>query len=462
VATTEVAGRTIVAARRPAGVLTQQLLDGPIVPTLLRLAAPNVVVIAVQAVVSAAEAMYVGWLGAEALAGVALVFPLIMLMQTMSAGGMGGGVASAVARAVGAGRRPEAEALAWHAGVIALVMGAVFTLGFLWGGPALYAAMGGTGNVLTVAVAYSRIVFSGAIAFWLFNLLAAVVRGTGNMRLPALVVLGGAVITLTVSPALILGWGPFPRLGVAGAAWAMVAYYGLGTLVLLAHLASGRGLVRLSLDRLRLRTRLFWDILRVGAPGALNTIQTNLTVVMLTGLVGPFGSLALAGYGVGARLEYLQIPLVFGLGSALVTMVGTNIGAGQHARARRIMWSGAAVATVLTGSIGLIAALAPDLWLGLFSQDPDVLAAGRTYLRIVGPAYGFFGLGLSLYFASQGLGRLGWPLIAGFARLSVATVGGWIVVHRFGGELPGLFAIITLALVVFGTTVAVALWRRSS
>jgi Na+-driven multidrug efflux pump len=117
---------------------------------------------------------------------------------------------------------------------------------------------------------------------------------------------------------------------------------------------------------------------------------------------------------------------------------------------------------VLTGSIGLIAALAPDLWLGLFSQDPDVLAAGRTYLRIVGPAYGFFGLGLSLYFASQGLGRLGWPLIAGFARLSVATVGGWIVVHRLGGELPGLFAIITLALIVFGTTVAVALWRKSS
>ena len=461
-ATIEVAGRTIVAVPRPAGALTQQLLHGPIVPTLLRLAAPNVVVIAVQAVVSAAEAMYVGWLGAEALAGVALVFPLIMLMQTMSAGGMGGGVAAAVARAVGAGRHPEAEALAWHAGVIALVMGAVFTLGFLWGGPALYAAMGGTGNVLTVAVAYSRIVFSGAVAFWLFNLLAAVVRGTGNMRLPALVVLGGAVITLTVSPALILGWGPFPRLGVAGAAWAMVAYYALGTLVLLAYLASGRGLVRLSLDRLRLRTRLFWDILRVGAPGALNTVQTNLTIVMLTGLVGPFGSLALAGYGVGARLEYLQIPLVFGLGSALVTMVGTNIGAGQHARARRIMWSGAAVATVLTGSIGLIAALAPDLWLGLFSQDPDVLAAGRTYLHIVGPAYGFFGLGLSLYFASQGLGRLGWPLIAGFARLSVATVGGWFVVHRLGGELPGLFAIITLALVVFGTTVAVALWRESS
>ena len=461
-ATVELAERPVAALPRPAGALTEQLLHGPIIPTLLRLAAPNIVVIAVQAVVNAAEAMFVGWLGAEALAGVALVFPLIMLMQTMSAGGMGGGVAAAVARALGAGRRAEADALAWHACVIAVVMGALFTTGLLLGGPSLYAAMGGTGGTLAVAVAYSRIVFAGAIGFWLFNLLAAVVRGTGNMRLPALVVLGGAAITLTVSPALILGWGPFPQLGVPGAAVAMVAYYVLGSLVLLWHLVSGRGLVRLSLDRLRLRARAFWDILRVGAPGSLNTIQTNLTIVILTGLVGPFGSLALAGYGVGARLEYLQIPLVFGLGSALVTMVGTNIGAGQHARARRIMWSGAAVATLLTSSIGLTAALAPDLWLGLFSQDPDVLAAGRAYLHIVGPAYGFFGLGLSLYFASQGLGHLGWPLIAGFARLSVATLGGWLVVHRLGGGLPGLFAVITLALVVFGTTVATALWRKAS
>ena len=122
-------------APKPAVALTHQLLHGPIVPTLLRLAAPNVVVIAVQAVVNAAEAMFVGWLGADALAGVSLVFPLIMLMQTMSAGGMGGGVAAAVARAVGAGRRPEADALAWHAFVIALVMGALFTTGFVLAGP---------------------------------------------------------------------------------------------------------------------------------------------------------------------------------------------------------------------------------------------------------------------------------------------------------------------------------------
>ena len=203
----------------------------------------------------------------------------------------------------------------------------------------------------------------------------------------------------------------------------------------------------------------------MGAPGALNTIQTNLTVVLLTGFVGSFGTYALAGYGVGARLEYLQIPLVFGFGSALVAMVGTNIGAGNLARAERVAWVGAALAAGVTAAIGLVVALAPQLWIGLFTTEPAVVAAGTAYLRTVGPFYGFFGLGLALYFASQGAGRLLWPLVAGFLRMTVAAVGAWLVVHVFGGGLTAVFGVMALALVFFGSTVAVAVyrgaWRRA-
>jgi Na+-driven multidrug efflux pump len=192
-------------------------------------------------------------------------------------------------------------------------------------------------------------------------------------------------------------------------------------------------------------------------------VLTNLTVVLLTGLVGPFGAAALAGYGMGARLAYLLIPRVFGLGSGLVTMVGTNVGAGQGARAERVAWVGAALAAGVTGSIGLLAAVFPRAWLGLFSTDPDVLAAGARYLTLVGPVYGFFGVGLALYFASQGAGRLAWPLIAGFTRLLIAALGGWLAIHYFGAGLPGLFVAMALALVVFGVTVAAAIkagaWR---
>ena len=427
---------------------TRRLLEGPVAPTLLRLAAPNVLVMVLQAAVSTLDAVFVGWLGSDALAGVSLVFPLVMLMQTMSAGGMGGGVASAVARALGGGRRAEADALVVHALVIAVIMAAGFTLLLELSGPALYRAMGGEGAALAAAALYSRVLFGGALAYWLFNTLGSVIRGTGNMVLPASVMVGSGCLYLALSPALILGWGPLPRLGIAGAAAASVASFSLGSLALLGFLLSGRSLVRPR--GLRLRWPLFREILRVGAPGSLNTILTNLTVVLLTRQVGPFGATALAGYGLGARLEYLQIPIVFGLGSGLVTMVGTSMGAGHRARAQRVAWVGAAMAAGVTGTIGILAALFPHAWLGLFTSDPAVLAAGTRYLRLVGPCYGFFGAGLALYFASQGAGRLLWPLLSSVIRLVIAAAGGWLAARWLGAGLAGIFVAMGGALVAMG------------
>jgi MATE family, multidrug efflux pump len=442
-----------------------RLLLGPVAPTLLRLAAPNVLVMVLQAAVSTLDAVFVGWLGSDALAGVSLVFPLVMLMQTMSAGGMGGGVASAVARALGGGRRADADALVVHAIVIALAMAACFTLLLELGGPALYRAMGGQDAVLDSAIVYSRVLFGGALAYWLFNTLGSVIRGTGNMALPASVMVASGVLYLVLSPALILGWGPLPRLGIAGAATASVLSFALGSLALLVFLYSNRSLVRPTLHGRLLRGSLFREILSVGAPGSLNTILTNLTVVLLTSLVGPFGAPALAGYGMGARLEYLQIPIVFGLGSGLVTMVGTSMGAGDRDRAVRVAWVGAAMAAAVTGTIGVAAALFPLTWLSLFTADAEVLATGTRYLRIVGPCYGFFGAGLALYFASQGAGRLLWPLLAGFARLAVAAAGGWLVSAWLGAGLSGLFAAMASALVIFGSinvaAVHLGAWRAA-
>src|SRR5256712_157292 len=425
---------------------TRRLLEGPIAPTLLALAAPNVVMLVAQVAITVLEAYFVGWLGADALAGVSVTFPLFMLMQTMSAGGMGGGVAAAVARALGAGRRADASPLGAPPIVIALALAMLFTGITLAGGRTIYGAMGARAGALEAALAYSNVIFAGAVAVWLFNTLASVVRGTGNMLLPAGVVLGGSPILVTLSPALIFGWGPFPRLGVTGAAVAVVAYYAVGTLVVFAHLLVGRSLVRLSPWAGRFERAPFPDLLRVGAPGLVNNGQTKLTILLLTALVGSFGTFALAGYGMGVRLEYLQIPLVFGFGSALVTMVGTNFGAGQDARARRVAWTGAAMAAGGTEAIGLVAALSPHGGLALFSAEPEVLRTGATYLRIVGPTYGFFGLGLALYFASQGAGRLLWPLVAGLSRLVVAAGGGWVSPPPVGGGPSPLFPLAVPAL----------------
>jgi putative MATE family efflux protein len=434
---------------------TRALIEGPIAATLIRLAAPNVLVMLAQTSVGLVETYFIGKLGTDPLAGVALVFPLLMLMQMMSAGAMGGGISSAIARALGGGRRADADALAFHALVIALLFGLTFTVALLLGGRWLYTAMGGSGASLDAALTYSGVVFAGAILVWLFNSLANVIRGTGNMAVPALVTVIGVVVLIPLSPCLIFGFGPFPRLGVAGGAVAVLIYYAIGSVALAAYLRSGRSIVRLSLFGVRLRWSLLADILRVGAVAALITVQTNLTIAIATGLVGAFGPAAIAGYGTGSRLEYLLIPLVFGLGGPLVAMVGTNIGAGRRDRALRVAWIGAAIAAALCELIGLGAAAFPVAWLSLFDTAPAMLDAGARYLRVVGPAYGLFGLGMALYFASQGAGRLLWPFLANLARLIIAAFGGWLAL-RWTGDLTAVFIALSVALATFGLINAAA------
>jgi Na+-driven multidrug efflux pump len=285
------------------------------------------------------------------------------------------------------------------------------------------------------------------------------------MILPAIVTCVGAVLLIPLSPCLIFGWGPFPQLGIAGGAWAVIVYYALGTLAFIAYLRSGRSALHPSLHGAGFRWPLFREILRVGGVAALITVQTNLTIAFSTGFVGSFGAAAVSGYGVGSRLEYLLIPLVFGLGGPLVAMVGTNVGAGQHERALRAAWVGGVLAAAITGSIGIAAALFPRAWLGLFSADSVALEVGTRYLQTVGPAYGLFGLGMALYFSSQGAGRLRWPLIANFVRLLIAAGGGWLVLQS-GGSLDGVFLAQAAGLAAFGAIVAGAValgaWERSS
>ena len=427
----------------------RKLLEGPILLTLLALAAPNFAVMVTQTAASFAESYYVGLLGTEALAGAALVFPLFMLMQMMSAGGMGGGIASAVARAVGAGRLADAEALALHAVVIALVFGGSFTIAALLGGPALYRAMGGQGATLEAALAYSNTVFLGATLLWLLNSLANVLRGSGNMVLPAQVLGTGGVGVILAAPLLMFGFGPVPGLGIAGAAVALVCFHGVGSAVMVASLIRGNGLVRLTLAH-PLRWRHFAEILRVGMFGVAGTLVSNLAVATATGLVGLHGAAALAGYGLGARMEYLQIPIAFSFGSALVAMVGMNVGAGKRRRALLAAWAGSLAVAAVTAVIGIATALFPQQWLALFTGDPAVIAAGARYFAIVGPAYAFFGLGMALYFAAQGTGRMGWPLAAGVIRLAVVAGAGWFSAHVLDLGLAGTYAVIAVALVVFG------------
>jgi putative MATE family efflux protein len=433
---------------------TQRMLHGPVLPTLLRLATPNVLGLFANTIVIGFDGYIVGRLGADALAGVALVLPLAMLMLQMSAGGLGGSTTAAVARALGAGDARHAARLAQHALLVGLAASLVFTL--LASSPGVYAAMGARGSVLAQAASYAAVLFAGASVIWSVNVLTGIARGSGNMVAAAAALVGTTVMHLMLCPVLVFGGGPFPALGVAGAAASTVTCNGISALVLLAWLSRPDAPVRVIGSPWQVHRAAFRSLLGVALPSSLGPILSNGAILLATAYVGTFGSLAIAAYGIAARLEYILVPIAFGVGGALTAMVAANLGAKQAARAKYVTWAGAGVVWLVTGVIGLVAAVQPSLWMAMFTSDPSVQAAGGAYLRIVGGTYGFFGLGLALFFASQGAGRMRWPLLASTSRLAVVAVGGWLVLHVAHAGPDALYAVIAIGLVVMGTTVAAA------
>ena len=435
----------------PAQASRERLLTAPILPTLLRLSAPTTVAMLVTALAAIAETVYVGLLGVESLAAMALAFPMVMLMQMMSAGAMGGGVSSAIARALGAGDLPRANTLALHAIIIAVIAAAVFAAFFWLLGPAIYRLLGGREAALSQAVLYSNTVFSGALFIWLFNTLSSVLRGTGNMNVPSVLALAVAGLQIAIGGTLGLGLGPVPSFGIVGVGLGQVIAFGLGALYLFLHLRRPDARLRLSAQGFRVERALFVDILRVGALACLSSLQTVLTVLIFTGLVARFGTNALAGYGIGARLEFLLVPIAFSVGVASVPMVGMAIGAKNIARARQVAWTAGSVAGIALGVIGLVVIVAPDLWSRLFTADAAVIDAARQYLTAAGFGFPFFGFGLCLYFASQGAGKVLGPVLGGTIRLVLVALGGWWLTVS-GAEVWTLFALAGAAMVVYGVS----------
>jgi putative MATE family efflux protein len=438
------------------------LLSAPLLPTLLRFALPNMLAMVATAVAAIAETGFVGSFGTASLAGMALVFPMVMLQAMLSAGAMGGGVSSAISRAFGAGQPDRANALAVHAMWIGVSAGVVYMVLMLMFGRAIFTALGGRGEALEAAMSYADVAFLGSVFIWLVNTFASVIRGSGNMRVPSATLLLVAVAQVLIGGALGLGLGPFPRLGMGGVAAGQVVANGLGALFLLGWLASGRARVQLRVRGTPLQWPLARDILRVGAVACLSPLQTVATILILTRLVSQFGTDALAGYGIGTRLEFLLVPIAFAVGVASVPLVGMAIGAGQVARARQAAWTAAGVAAVLLGALGAVVAAAPGLWTLRFTQVPTVVEAAALYFHWAGPAYGLFGLGLSLYFSSLGAGKALGPVMAGTLRLVVVAAGGALLAWA---QTPPwtIFALVALGMAAYGVATVIAVrstsWR---
>jgi len=436
-------------APSPTAARTRLLLEGAILPTLLRLAAPNVLNLLAFAGMITFDGFFLGRIGTDALAGASLAFPWVMLILQTTNSGMGVGVSSAVSRALGAGRPDRADDLVFHALLLALALAAIFSSVMLVGAPFLFRWMGGRDEMLSDALAYANVALGGAGCICVLNLLGNTVRGTGNMSLPAAVLVGCVMAHIAIAPVLIFGLGPVPALGPAGAGWGLVIPFGVGSVVMIGYLRSSRAIVRLSFRRVVPRWELFSDILKVGVPGLINIVITNLSVAALTGISGQLGPETALGYAMGARLEYILQPVAFGFGTAIVAMVGTNWGARQYSRAREIAWTGAATVALLCGTIGATVAIHPALWIGLFSDNEDVARIGALYLHIVGPVYLCFGLGLGLFYVTQGFGRGVAAMNANAIRMVAGAGGGLVAIYGLDLGVTGFFAAVAAGFCIY-------------
>ncbi|MDB5617537.1 MATE family efflux transporter [Tardiphaga sp.] len=425
------------------------LLDHAILPTLLRLTWPNVVALSAGTLVVIAETSYIGRLGTESLAAMALVFPFVILTMTMSGGAMGGGVSSAIARALGAGDHDRASTLAAHALMIGICLGLVFTIGMLAFGPFLLQALGGRGSVLSQATGYIAIFFAGGVIPWLMNTFASILRGTGNMKLPSAITLNSAVLQIILGGVLGLGLGPVPQFGMPGVAAGSLIAYSIGAAIMGWYVFSGRARVRPMPRSFRIQRGMFFDILKVGAIACFSPLQSVLTITIFTHMLAQYGTEVLAGYGIGARLEFLLTTLAFAVGVASVPMIGMAIGAGRVARARRIAWTAASMSFVVVGLLGTLIAIYPDLWVNLFTGDAAVRTASQQYLAVAAPMYAFLGLSTATYFSSQGAARVLGPVLAQTARLVFIGIGGWYLLSIDAGS-RSLFWLAAASMVVLG------------
>jgi len=359
---------------------------------------------------SVIDLVWVGRLGASAVASVALggtvvwaLFPLLMGVAT--------GTVALVARAFGAGHPREASCVAGQSLMLAVVGGVLSAgLGTLLSGR-LLDAFGAEPEVRAGGEQYLRVMLWGSFTVFLLFTGNAALQGAGDARTPMQLMLLANALNIVLDPVLIFGFGPIPRLGVAGAAWATLLAQAAAALLALRYLAQGRGPLQVRLSHWKPQPERIRRLLKIGLPGSGQMMVRSLMQVVLMRIAAGFGTTAVAAYGTGLRIHMMVLMPAFALGGAAATMVGQNLGAGQAARARKSAWLATGLdALFMLGASLLLMLLAPPI-IRLFNRDPEVVAQGAAYLRIVSPSYLFAALGIVLGRALNGAGDSLRPMI---------------------------------------------------
>ncbi len=391
----------------------QDYTDGSLNRAILLLAVPMVLEMVLESLFAVVDVAWVGRLGADAVATVGLTESMLSLVFAVGMG-LSLSTTAMVARRIGE-KDPEGAAVAAVQAIfLGLMLALAIGLPCLLFAPNLLRLMGATPEIVAVGSGYARICLGGSCAVLLLFLNNAIFRGAGDAAIAMRLLWVSNIINLILDPCLIFGWGPFPRLGVTGAALATFIGRSIGVAYQFYRLLKGTERIRILLRQVRIRFDVLWKLVRVSLTGILQFAIAHTSWIGLVRIVSTFGAAAIAGYTIAIRIVIFAILPSWGLSNAAATLVGQNLGAGKPDRAEAAVWRTGLYNMILLGSIGVFFILFAEPVVRLFIDDPSVVALGTTCLRIV--SYG--NLGYAYFFvmmqAFNGAGDTITPTIVNF------------------------------------------------
>ena len=437
----------------------QDYTSGPVGRAVILLAIPMMLEMAMESVFALADVIFVSRLGVEAVATVGLSEAVLSILYAV-AGGLAMATAAMVSRRIGERRPAEAATAAMQSILIALTFSLLTGgLGFVLA-PRILSLMGGSPELVAVGSWYTRILLGGSFTVMLLFVNNAAFRGAGDATIAMKVLWFANLVNLVLDPCLIFGLGPFPELGLTGAAVATTVGRASAVIVQLVLLVRGSGRMRPTLADLRPQLAVIRTLLRVSMGGVFQALVAHTSWVFLVRLVGGFGAAAVAGYTIAIRLAIFALLPSWGLSNSAATLMGQNLGAEQPERAERSVWTAGLFNAVFLMGVAVIFIAAAEPIIGFFSADPEVMASGVSCLRILAYGYGFYALGMVMVQAFNGAGDTTTPTLINIGcywlfQLPLA----YVLAVRLGFGATGVYWAIPIAESLL-TVVSIVVFRR--
>ena len=431
--------------------------EGPIGQAVLLLAIPMVLEVILEGVFAVTDVFFVSKLGPDAIATVGLTESLVTLVYTLAMG-LGIGATALVARRIGEKDPEAASSTAVQAIVIGIIMAAIIGATGATFAPKLLMIMGAEEGVIKNAT-YTRVILGGDAVVILLFLINAIFRGAGDAAIAMRVLWLANSLNIILGPLLIFGIGPFPKLGVVGAAVATTVGRGVGALFAMSRLFSEKGRVRVHKRHLRLDPALMWKIIRLSASGTFQVFIGMASWIGLVRIISTFGSSALAGYTIGIRIIIFALMPSWGMSNAAATMVGQALGANKPDRAERAVWKAGIYNMCFLGLIGLCFVLFARQIVWLFTTDHEVTEYAVDCLRIVSYGFLFYAYGMVLTQSFNGAGDTMTPTIINLIAFWLLEIPlGYVLAKNLSFGPRGVF--ISIAVSFSSLAVISAIWFK--